>query len=78
MRVGREASPSAAVRHHRHLRLRFKVPEDAQRGTRQTPPGVIEIVRKQAGQIDFAVHPGRWVVEHSLPGSDAIAVSSKT
>jgi putative transposase len=24
---------------------------------------VVEIVRKQAGQIGFAVHPRRWVVE---------------
>ena len=24
---------------------------------------LIEIVRKQAGQIGFAVHPRRWVVE---------------
>jgi hypothetical protein len=27
---------------------------------------IIEIVRKQAGQIGFAVHPRRWVVERSL------------
>jgi putative transposase len=25
---------------------------------------VVEIVRKQVGQIGFAVHPRRWVVEH--------------
>ncbi len=24
---------------------------------------IVEIVRKQAGQIGFAVHPRRWVVE---------------
>jgi transposase len=27
---------------------------------------IIEIVRKQAGQIGFAVHPRRWVVERFL------------
>ena len=27
---------------------------------------IVEIVRKQAGQIGFAVHPRRWVVERFL------------
>jgi putative transposase len=27
---------------------------------------IVEIVRKQAGQIGFAVHPRRWVVERLL------------
>ena len=27
---------------------------------------IVEIVRKQAGQIGFAVHPRRWVVERSF------------
>ena len=29
---------------------------------------IVEIVRKQAGQIGFAVHPRRWVVERFLAG----------
>ena len=29
----------------------------------QASPIVVEIVRKQAGQVGFAVHPRRWVVE---------------
>ena len=39
---------------------------------------IIEIVRKQVGQIGFAVHPRRWVVSASSPGSAAIAVWQKT
>ena len=39
---------------------------------------IVEIVRKQAGQIGFAVHPRRWVVERFFAGSGATVVWRRT